>query len=150
MTSQPVALLLATLGVVPSHSRPPVSDDNPFLRGAVQDPMTVGPTAVVRSEYGAAGDWVKVRESPSLSKEPLSIDALLAVQTFESGRHRHMLALCDRRTCPGIRDGRPVLDPLAEIVRRGAGYIVSEVEDAGSATPASLSPSRYRPRRSLV
>jgi putative transposase len=30
MTSQPVALLLATLGVVPSHSRPQVSNDNPF------------------------------------------------------------------------------------------------------------------------
>jgi putative transposase len=30
MTSQPVALLLATLGVVPSHSRPQVADDNPF------------------------------------------------------------------------------------------------------------------------
>ena len=30
MTSQPVALLLATLGVVSSHSRPQVSDDNPF------------------------------------------------------------------------------------------------------------------------
>jgi putative transposase len=30
MTSQPVALLLATLGIVPSHSRPQVSDDNPF------------------------------------------------------------------------------------------------------------------------
>ena len=30
MTSQPVALLLATLGVVASHSRPHVSDDNPF------------------------------------------------------------------------------------------------------------------------
>jgi putative transposase len=30
MTSQPVALLLATLGVMPSHSRPHVSNDNPF------------------------------------------------------------------------------------------------------------------------
>jgi putative transposase len=30
MTSKPVALLLATLGVLPSHSRPHVSDDNPF------------------------------------------------------------------------------------------------------------------------
>jgi putative transposase len=30
MTSKPVALLLASLGVVPSHSRPHVSDDNPF------------------------------------------------------------------------------------------------------------------------
>jgi putative transposase len=30
MTSQPVALLLATLGIVPSHSRPQVPDDNPF------------------------------------------------------------------------------------------------------------------------
>ena len=30
MTSQPVALLLATLGVLPSHPRPQVSDDTPF------------------------------------------------------------------------------------------------------------------------
>jgi putative transposase len=30
MTSQPVALLLATLGVVPPHARPHVSSDNPF------------------------------------------------------------------------------------------------------------------------
>jgi putative transposase len=30
MTAKPVALLLATLGVVPSHSRPQVSDDSPF------------------------------------------------------------------------------------------------------------------------
>jgi hypothetical protein len=30
MTSQPVALLLATLGVVPPHSRPQVSNDNPY------------------------------------------------------------------------------------------------------------------------
>jgi putative transposase len=30
MTSQPVALLLATLGVVPSYSRPQVSNDNPY------------------------------------------------------------------------------------------------------------------------
>jgi putative transposase len=30
MTAKPVALLLTTLGVVPSYSRPQVSDDNPF------------------------------------------------------------------------------------------------------------------------
>src|SRR5208337_5695937 len=30
MTSKPVALLLADLGVIKSHSRPYVSDDNPF------------------------------------------------------------------------------------------------------------------------
>ena len=30
MTSQPVAVLLATLGVMPSHPRPQVSDDNPY------------------------------------------------------------------------------------------------------------------------
>jgi putative transposase len=30
MTSKPVAFLLADLGVVQSHSRPHVSDDNPF------------------------------------------------------------------------------------------------------------------------
>jgi hypothetical protein len=32
MTSQPVALLLATLGAVPSHSRPQVFDDDPSPR----------------------------------------------------------------------------------------------------------------------
>jgi putative transposase len=30
MTSQSVALLLADLGIVKTHSRPPVSDDNPY------------------------------------------------------------------------------------------------------------------------
>ena len=30
MTSKPVALLLADLGVVKTHSRPHVSNDNPF------------------------------------------------------------------------------------------------------------------------
>ena len=30
MTSKPVAFLLADLGVTQSHSRPHVSDDNPF------------------------------------------------------------------------------------------------------------------------
>jgi putative transposase len=39
MTSQPVALLLATLGIVSSHSRPQVSDDNPFSEAQFQDPQ---------------------------------------------------------------------------------------------------------------
>jgi len=39
MTSQPVVLLLAALGVVPSHSRPPPLQRQPLLRGAVQDPQ---------------------------------------------------------------------------------------------------------------
>ena len=30
MTSKPVALLLADLGVTKTHARPPVSNDNPF------------------------------------------------------------------------------------------------------------------------
>ena len=37
MASQTVAQLLASLGVVKSHSRPHVSDDNPFSAGSVQD-----------------------------------------------------------------------------------------------------------------
>jgi putative transposase len=36
MTSQPVALLLATLGIVASHSRPQVSDDNPFSEAVLR------------------------------------------------------------------------------------------------------------------
>jgi putative transposase len=39
MTSKPVALLLADLGVTRSHSRPHVPDDNPLLREPVQDPQ---------------------------------------------------------------------------------------------------------------
>jgi transposase-like protein len=38
MTAKPVALLLASLGVVPSHSRPQVRRQ-PVLRGPVQDPQ---------------------------------------------------------------------------------------------------------------
>ena len=38
MTSKCTAQLLADLGVTRSLSRPQVSDDNPFSRGAVQDP----------------------------------------------------------------------------------------------------------------
>jgi putative transposase len=38
MTSKPVAMLLADLGVTRSHSRPHVSDDNPLLGEPVQDP----------------------------------------------------------------------------------------------------------------
>jgi len=37
MTSKTVAQLLEDLGVVRSHSRPRVSNDNPLLRGVVQD-----------------------------------------------------------------------------------------------------------------
>jgi len=33
MTSKPVAMLLADLGVVKSHSRPHVPDDNPYSEG---------------------------------------------------------------------------------------------------------------------
>jgi putative transposase len=41
MTSKPVALLLADLGVVKTHSRPHVSNDNPFLGSPVQDPQVL-------------------------------------------------------------------------------------------------------------
>jgi len=41
MTSQPVALLLATLGVVPSHSRPHVSNDNPFSEAQFKTPSSM-------------------------------------------------------------------------------------------------------------
>jgi putative transposase len=56
MTSQPVALLLATLGVVPSHSRPQVSNDNPFSESPVQDPQVParlpGPLRLARARRG--------------------------------------------------------------------------------------------------
>lgn len=39
MASKPVAFLLADLGVTKTHSRPHVSNDNPFFRDAVQNPQ---------------------------------------------------------------------------------------------------------------
>ena len=44
MASKTVALLLADLGVTKSHSRPHCSNDNPVLRGALQNPQV--PTGV--------------------------------------------------------------------------------------------------------
>jgi putative transposase len=38
MTSKPMTFLLADLGVIQSHSRPRVSNDNPYSESAVQDP----------------------------------------------------------------------------------------------------------------
>jgi putative transposase len=57
MTSKPVTFLLADLGVIQSHSRPHVSNDNPLLRGAVQDPQISaripGPLRLDRGSPGA-------------------------------------------------------------------------------------------------
>ena len=44
MTSKPVALLLADLGVTKSHSRPHVSNDNPYSE-AISRPSSTGPTS---------------------------------------------------------------------------------------------------------
>ena len=41
MTSKPVAQLLVDLGVARSHSRPHVSNDNPYSRGELQDPQVL-------------------------------------------------------------------------------------------------------------
>src|SRR5579864_3812042 len=46
--------------------------------------VTVRVTGVVPSAYGPAGAGVKVRASPSVSNEPLSMEAVAAVQTFKS------------------------------------------------------------------
>ena len=54
MTSQPVALLLATLGVVPSHSHPHVSNDNPFSPGHSSRPSSTG---VDQQAPRGAGRW---------------------------------------------------------------------------------------------
>ena len=57
MTSKPVALLLADLGVTKTHSRPHVSDDNPFSESQFQDAGSTGrsfPIASARSRTPAA------------------------------------------------------------------------------------------------
>jgi putative transposase len=59
MTSQPVALLLATLGVVPSHSRPHVSDDNPFSEASSR------PSSTARTSWTASAPTRTPRRSAS-------------------------------------------------------------------------------------
>src|SRR5215471_5777997 len=46
--------------------------------------MAVRSTLVVPSVYGPAGDWVKVRPSPSGSKDPLLTDAFELLHKFGS------------------------------------------------------------------
>jgi putative transposase len=43
ITPKPVAFLLADLGIIQSHSRPHVSDDNPFSESPVQDAEVPAP-----------------------------------------------------------------------------------------------------------
>jgi putative transposase len=65
MTSKPVALLLADLGVTKTHGRPHVSNDNPFSGGAVQDaqvPPSLLPLSLMQLQPGdrltdATGEW---------------------------------------------------------------------------------------------
>ena len=55
MTSKPVAQLLIDLGVDRSHSRPHVSNDNPYSDYAERVVMpSAGPGSRVRAGWGAA------------------------------------------------------------------------------------------------
>jgi putative transposase len=55
MTSKPVALLMADLGVTKAYSRPHVSNDNPFLGSPVQDAeVSAGVPRAVRLNAGCA------------------------------------------------------------------------------------------------
>ena len=56
MTSKPVAFLLADLGVTQSHSRPHVSNDNPYSESPVQDPeVPAGLPPPLRLDRGRPG-----------------------------------------------------------------------------------------------
>ena len=63
MKSKPVAMLLADLGVTKTHSRPHVSNDNPYSRGAVQDAeVPAGLPRALRVRRGRA--WIPRRLLP--------------------------------------------------------------------------------------
>ncbi len=69
MTSRPVALLLADLGIAKSHSRPHVSNDNPYSRSPVQDPQV--PADLPRPLRLARGRprLLPARSSPGTTKQ---------------------------------------------------------------------------------
>jgi putative transposase len=86
MTSQPVALLLADLGVTRSHSRPQVSNDNPFSEAQVK-------TLKYRPDFPARFGSLE--------------DARVFCQAFFSwynGEHRH--SGIGLMTPPAVHDGR--------------------------------------------
>ncbi len=62
MKSKPVALLLADLGVVKTHSRPHVSDDNPFserqFRTLKYRPAFLTASAPSKTRAGSAGRFL--------------------------------------------------------------------------------------------
>jgi putative transposase len=53
MTSKPVALLLADLGVVRSHARPKTSNDNPYSEAAFK---TLKYCPAIRDRFGSITD----------------------------------------------------------------------------------------------
>ena len=62
MTSKPVAALLDDLGVTRSHSRPRVSNDNPFSRGVEQDAeVRAGVPGTVQLPAGRPAVHVRIR-----------------------------------------------------------------------------------------
>ncbi len=63
MTSKPVALLLAELGITKSHSRPHVSNDNPYSEAHFKT-FKYRPDFPAR--FGALGDARALRRFPSL------------------------------------------------------------------------------------
>lgn len=79
MTSKPVALLMADLGVTKTHSRPHVSDDNPYSESQFKTLKPGSPRTGLRPWGGSTGP-------SSLSVSDLS--------------RTHLLL--DRRSLPGI------------------------------------------------
>jgi len=92
MTSKPVALLLSDLGVLKTHSRPHVSNDNPYseaqfktLKYCPQFPERFGSLADARSFGAGFFDWYNRRHHHSGI-------ALLTPETVHYGRAQAVLA----------------------------------------------------------
>lgn len=92
MTSKPVALLLADLGVTKTHSRPHVSNDNPFSESAFKTmkyrpdfPDRFGSIEHARGHFGPFFDWYNGdhRHGSLALCTPYDVHHRLAAKTVE-------------------------------------------------------------------
>jgi len=161
MTSKPVALLLADLGVTKTHSRPHVSNDNPFseaqfktLKYRPEFPDCFGAIVEARgfcqhffpwynTEHHHTGLGLLTPADVHFGRAAMRVAARAAVLTAAHAAHpeRFVRGLPHPPAVPNavwINPPTPPPPDLAEQTdRTGSPRIVAPLEDQGTATPAT-------------
>jgi hypothetical protein len=144
MTSKPVALLLADLGVTKTHARPHVQRQ-PVLGGAVQD-AEVPPHVprAVRLDPGRPGSLprlFRLVQHPASAQQPCPADTCRCASRLGWATHRHARDRAGRglRGAPGALPRRA---PTAASVFSGS--VDQPTQDAGRG------PCQCDPKRAMV